>query len=393
MKESRWGLIFLSLLIGVSAASYVGKMPPAITEIRYELSLSLVSAGWVVSIFSGIGALTGILAGVFGDSLGRLRTVLYSLLLMSVGSFLGAFSNSEITILVSRVIEGFGFIGIMAVVPSIIVNFANDKYRSLAVSLWSSVTPIGMTVAILSAPYTIDLISWRGLWISTAALSCVLIICILLFFPKSEREKNKRIESYWTNIKKTTVVQGPWLLAICFMTYTFQWMTVMVWLPTFLMEEKNYNLLAASGLAAAGVAINIFGNLFGAWLIHRGVRKWIMISFGTIIMGTTSLFIFSDDLSDNFRFYLIMCFSFFGAFQPASLIASVPIHSPSKILLSTTNGFVYQGSQLGQLLGPPVIAVVVTFFSSWELVGIFLFLGTLLNLGLAQKLKKIEFTT
>jgi MFS family permease len=88
-----------------------------------------------------------------------------------------------------------------------------------------------------------------------------------------------------------------------------------------------------------------------------------------------------------------MCFSFFGGFQPASLIASVPIHSPSKMLLSTTNGFVYQGSQLGQLLGPPVIAIVVTFSSSWELVGIFLFFGTLVNLVLAQKLKNIEFTT
>ena len=261
MTESRWGLIFLSLLIGVSAASYVGKMPPAITEIRFELSLSLVSAGWAVSIFSGIGALTGILAGVFGDSLGRFKTVIYSLLLMSAGSFLGAFSNSEITLLISRLIEGFGFIGIMAVVPSIIVNFANDKYRSLAVSLWSSVTPIGMTIAIISAPYTLDLIGWRGLWILTATLSCVLLVCILLFFPKSERVKNKRQTSYWSNIKKTTTVTGPWLLSICFMTYTFQWMTVMVWLPTFLIDEKNYSLIAASGLAAAGVAINIFGNL------------------------------------------------------------------------------------------------------------------------------------
>ena len=393
MTESRWGLIFLSLLIGVSAASYVGKMPPAITEIRFELSLSLVSAGWAVSIFSGIGALTGILAGVFGDSLGRFKTVIYSLVLMSAGSFLGAFSNSEITLLISRLIEGFGFIGIMAVVPSIIVNFANDKYRSLAVSLWSSVTPIGMTIAIISAPYTLDLIGWRGLWILTATLSCVLLVCILLFFPKSERVKNKRQTSYWSNIKKTTTVTGPWLLSICFMTYTFQWMTVMVWLPTFLIEEKNYSLIAASGMAAAGVAINIFGNLLGAWLVHRGIKKWIMVSFGTIIMGTTSLFIFSNDLSDNFRFYLIMCFSFFGGFQPASLIASVPIHSPSKMLLSTTNGLVYQGSQLGQLLGPPVIAIVVTFSSSWELVGIFLFFGTLVNLILAQKLKNIEFTT
>jgi MFS family permease len=174
------------------------------------------------------------------------------------------------------------------------------------------------------------------------------------------------------------------------MTYTFQWMAIMVWLPTFVIEERGYSLSLAALLAAAAVIINIFGNWFGAWLIHRGAVRWIMVTIGTTVMGMTSLLIFPDVLPDLARFSLVLVFSFLGALQPTALLASVPIHSPTEAQLGATNGVLYQGSQIGQLLGPPIVALVVTYTGTWAFAGWVLFIGTVMNLAMAQWIRILE---
>jgi hypothetical protein len=156
------------------------------------------------------------------------------------------------------------------------------------------------------------------------------------------------------------------------------------------MEERGLNLEFASILAASAVAINIFGNLFGAWLIHQGLSRWKLISVGTSVMGISSLFIFPNILSDEFRFGLVLVFSFLGALQPSAIMASTPIHSPSSAQLGSTNGIVYQGSQIGHFLGPPVVAWFVTLNETWEQTGWILLIGSILNIILVQWMRLVE---
>ena len=390
LPKTRWGLIFLALAIGVSVAGYVGKTPPAIPSIRLELSLSLITAAWIVSIFSAMGAVSGMMMGILSDRIGRVKMILFALGIISCGAILGIFSQSTIVLLLSRLIEGIGYIGTMAILPALIAGLASDQQRGLAVSLWSSVTPLGMAIAMVAAPVIIEPIGWRGLWGVTAGFTVFFMILAAISFKGIDSETPQNRKPYWVNIKKTVSIPGPWLISICFMTYTFQWMTIMVWLPTFVIEERGSGLGLAAILAAAGVIINIFGNLFGAWLVHKGVARWLMITIGASAMGLTSLFIFPQVLPDIIRFGLVLTFSFFGALQPTALLASVPTHSPSKAQLGATNGVLYQGSQIGQLLGPPIIALVVTYTGTWDYAGWVLFVGTVVNLALAQWIKALE---
>jgi len=389
-SHTRWSLIFLALAVGVSVAGYVGKTPPAIPGMRVDLSLSLVMAGWVVSIFSALGSVSGMMAGMFADRIGRVKMILIALGVISIGSILGSIAQSAALMLLSRLIEGAGYIGTMAILPALIAGFASDRHRGLAVSLWSSVTPLGMAIAMVAAPAVIEPLGWRSLWWITAAFTIFFLMLAAVGFRGIDAATPKNNTPYWANIKKTVATPGPWLISICFMTYTFQWMAIMVWLPTFVIEERGSGLGLAALLAAAGVIINIFGNLFGAWLVHKGAARWLMITIGTTVMGTTSLVIFPDILPDMVRFGLVLAFSFLGALQPTALLASVPIHSPSEAQLGATNGVVYQGSQIGQFLGPPAVALVVTYSGSWEHAGWLLFIGTVINIALAQWIRKLE---
>jgi len=389
-KDSRWTHVFLALAIGVSVAGYVGKTPPAIPTLRVDLGLSLVMAGWVVSIFMVMGSVTGMMVGIFADQVGRVKVIVSSLAVISLGSILGAFSNSTSVLLLSRLIEGAGYIGTMAVMPALVAELANNKNRPLAVSLWGGVTPLGMAIAMVAAPTIIQQFSWRTLWLITGFITIFFLIFASYTFKGIDAKTSINKETYWLNIKKTISRPGPWLISICFMTYTFQWMAIMVWLPTFAIEERGLSLNFAAGLAATAVTINIFGNLFGAWLVHRGISHSFLISIGTLAMGISSLFIFPEFLPDFSRFGLILFFSFLGALQPSAILASMPFHSPSKAQLGSTNGIVYQGSQAGNLFGPPIIAWVVTISGTWEYAGWILFTGTLLNLALAQWIRILE---
>ncbi|MEE2746105.1 MAG: MFS transporter, partial [Pseudomonadota bacterium] len=346
-KKTDWGLIILALSIGVSVACYIGKAPPAIPSIRSDLSISLITAGWIVSIFSAMGATTGIIAGIFADRVGRVKIIIFALAIISCGSILGANSNSTFLLLFSRLIEGAGYIGTMVVMPAVIAEFATRKDRALAVSLWSSVTPIGMVIGMLLAPTIIEDFGWRTLWLATGVITVGFLLLSFLIFLKTKHKISKTKLALWVNIRKTIQTPGPWLISICFMTYTFQWMAVMVWLPTYAIEQRGLNLNYSAGLAATAVAINIFGNLFGTWLIHRGVSHWLLISIGTFVMGISSLFIFSEIIPDHLRFISVLIFSFFGALQPSAIMANMPLQSPSRDQLAFTNGIVYQGSQAG----------------------------------------------
>jgi predicted MFS family arabinose efflux permease len=388
--KTRWGLIFLALAVGVSVAGYVGKAPPALPGMRLELSLSLVMAGWVVSIFSAMGSVTGMMAGIFADRIGRVKMILWALGIISFGSILGTLAQSAPLMLLSRLIEGAGYIGTMAIMPALIAGLASARHRGLAVSLWSSVTPLGIAIAMIAAPAIIEPIGWRGLWWVTAGFTIFFMIFAAISFKGIDAQTQRNKAPYWANIKKTVSTPGPWVIAICFMTYTFQWMAIMVWLPTFVLEERGSSLGVAALLAAAGVIVNIFGNLFGAWVVHKGASRWVMITIGSAIMGITSLFIFPDILPDLVRFGLVLVFSFLGALQPTALLASVPFHSPSEAQLGATNGVLYQGSQIGQLLGPPALALVVTYTGTWEQAGWVLFVGTVFNLALAQWMRLLE---
>ena len=57
--STRWGVVFLILFAASVSAAQLGKLPGALPEIRADLQISLVTAGWIISTFVLIGAFCG----------------------------------------------------------------------------------------------------------------------------------------------------------------------------------------------------------------------------------------------------------------------------------------------------------------------------------------------
>ena len=94
---------------------------------------------------------------------------------------------------------------------------------------------------------------------------------------------------------------GPWWLALGFGCYSLIFYALMVWLPTFLVQERGASVTAAALLTALVVAVNVCGNLLGSWLVHRAAPRGHVISLAFLVMAACACGIFSSALSDSLR--------------------------------------------------------------------------------------------
>ena len=76
-------------LAGVAAALHVGKLPPALPVLRDALGVSLVEAGFLLSLVQLAGMTLGLFVGLAADALGLRRSMIVGLVLMAVCSGIG----------------------------------------------------------------------------------------------------------------------------------------------------------------------------------------------------------------------------------------------------------------------------------------------------------------
>src|ERR1700722_15919946 len=107
--RTRWLIVWALIAAGVVAAFQIGKAPVALPQLRADLGLGLVGAGWVGSMFNVLGALAGALVGAAGDQIGHRRAVLAGLMLSGAASAIGAAAPDASVLLATRFFEGLGF--------------------------------------------------------------------------------------------------------------------------------------------------------------------------------------------------------------------------------------------------------------------------------------------
>ena len=387
-ESTPWALVFLVVGAGVVSAFQVGKAPPMLFSIRSEMGMSLFLAGWILSIFNIIGFLLGSIAGAVSDGFGHRRLLLGGICLQAAGSLAGSFAPGPLFLLAARAIEGLGFLAIVVSAPALVAQLTAPGDLRLALSMWSCFLPAGASIVMLSVPWVNAGLGWRGLWQVNAAVLIAYAYILLkrTALLKGSRKAAAKRGDLWRDLRLTVTSAGPVLLASIFTTYALQWLTVMGFLPTLLIEEYGMTGGRASVLTAVMVAMNVPGNLMGGWLLHRGFRRWKLIAFASAVMGLCSLAIYSPHLPFFGRYIGCLVFSGVGGLLPAATIGGAPVYAPSPKQLATTNGLIMQGGQFGQVVGPPVLALMVSAAgwksAPWLLCGSAA-VGAALSLGLA----------
>lgn len=371
---TRWNVLFLALFAGIFGAFQNGKMPAALPTLTQELGLTLVEAGWAVSLLYGITCILGLAAGAFADLWGARRFVAAGLVIVAGASFLGGFATGAFGLLATRFVEGLGLMAVFVAAPAMIHRAVARRDQRFAFGIWSGYMPAGTSFMILVTPLVIGAVGWRGLWwLNTALLAGF----ALLFWAATRRVPDPRAEAagrlarFRGDLGAVLRARGPWLLALCFATYAASYLCVASFLPTLLIAG-GYSQLLAGTLVALVVAANVFGNLLSGWLLQKGASRGLLIAIAAATMGGLSLAIYATGLGAAANLAAAFVYSFVGGLLPAAIMGGAPVHAPSPAQIGTTNGLVLQWGNAGQLAAPPIFAALASA-GGWSLAAWFTF--------------------
>ena len=367
-EHSRWGIVVLAITCGIVAAIQVGKVPPLITQLQVDLEMSLVTAGWLASLFNLTGALLGILGGAVADKVGPRRVLMAGLGGFAAAGFVGALADHGTWLLACRTVESMTMLACTVSAPRFIVAATNNRHRNLALGAWGSFMPVGMAVALIGAPPIAAIFSWQGVWLTAASLAVVCLVAVwIITSPRRwPQVPGSGTSIPWRQLSQAVLRPGPLLLGSCFALYSLQFFAVASWLPTYLTEILSFAPHQA-GLATAFVVFgNGLGNLFAGLLLHRNVRRVWLLVVAYALMLLCSLGIFAPSVDVFWKLPLAFAFNFFGGLLPAACLAGTADHAPRPEMIGTVNGVVVQGAAIGSLAGPPAMAVMITGFNGWE---------------------------
>ena len=373
----------LVVLAGIVAAMHVGKVAPAIPVLQAELGLTLVQAGWLLSLSQMAGMLSAVLIGMVADGMGLRRSLLTGLTLLGLLSLLTGLANSAPQLLVMRAIEGAAILMVIVPGPALLRTLVDPTRLSSAMGFWGTFMPTGTAAALLLGPPLMAHAGWSTWWTALGGLALLMAAVFAWGVPQGASRAfqldSRRLIAVW----RTPQV---WRVALAFACYSGQWLVVIGFLPT-LLQSGGTSAAAAGTMAAIASAANIAGNLMGGRLLQRGVpsQKVLTIGFSAMAIGAFVVFATPPTTPVAIKLAAVLVFSGVGGMIPGSLFSLAVKAAPSDDTASTALGWTTQMSMLGQFCMPPVVAALATAHGgwglSWVVTGALCFVGVFLTLN------------
>ena len=377
--------------------------------IASEWGIDRAALGLVLSmelIGMGVGAL---IVGNVADRLGRRPTILLSLVLVSIGMALAATSTSVALLSVYRFAAGIGIGGILAATTAIASEYANDRHRSLAVSLMAGGYPLGAIVGGVIVSVLLAYFSWRSVFLFGAALTAAFIPIVWKLLPESisfliekrpagalervnstllrmghaniaalpERRdtvrKSGTASLFETGLAKTTI-----LLTAAFFAHIMTFYFFVKWIPKLVVDMGYAAPLAGSVLVWFNVGGLLGSVLFGLLTQRFRLRVLVISAF---VLSAVAVTAFGQGLNDLLRLSITAAVG--GFFTNAAVVGMYALFAqsfPTPVRAGGTGfaiGFGRGGAALGPIAagllfaaggGLPVVALIM---SAGSLVGAF----------------------
>lgn len=353
------------LAAGVVAAMHVGKLPPALPDLRESLGMALVTAGFLVALFQLGSAAIGIMGGALADRFGPRRAQACGLVLLGLASIAGAGAGSPAAALAWRAVESVAFIMSVLPGPSLIARAVGPRAMSRWMGLWGAYMPVGFALALFAMPWLLDAWGWRGSWIVIGFASLACAAAILAWVP-ADGERASPAAALGPLLRETVRLPGPWLLSLCFGFYAGQFISIFGFLPT-IYEEAGIDPGVVGALTAVAVAANALGNIAAGRLLHGGASPPALIATTAVVMIACEWLAFGSSLGFAWRYVAVVVLSLVAGVIPGTLFACMPRYAPRPEAVTTTVGLVQQGAGMGQLLLPPLVAWVAAASGGWSL--------------------------
>ena len=151
---------WIVLFAGIIAAFHVGKLAPAIPVLQSEMGISLVEAGLLLSLVQLVGMSSGVFWGFSIGRFGLRRAVL-------TGSAIAGFFTSSTLMLISRAVEGMGFVLVVLSGPGLMRSLVTAEHLNIRMGWWGAFMGLGAGGSMVLGPILLEYRHWSyWCWIS-----------------------------------------------------------------------------------------------------------------------------------------------------------------------------------------------------------------------------------
>ncbi len=181
-------------MVGVALLiNYVETMViPAVPTLQKDFTTTPSDVAWITSAFLIVGSAVSPLFGRLGDSYGKKKMFLISLVFYTVGVGLAGFSPSIYFLIGARAVQGIGFAIIPLALGIIAETFPKERIAT-AQGIVSATFAIGAALGLIVGSYIVQNAGWEWAFHSAFVLSIVLFAVIWRFLPAGSRGTGYRV--------------------------------------------------------------------------------------------------------------------------------------------------------------------------------------------------------
>ncbi|MGV9915355.1 MFS transporter [Streptomyces tendae] len=229
-------------MAAVSYALVQSVVNPGLEALRGHVHTSQVGVGWVLTGFLLSSAILTPVLGRLGDQVGKRRVLIGVLVLLAVGSAVGALATSLPVLIAGRVLQGAGG-ATLPLAFGLVRDLVHTRKVGTAVGMIAAVSSVGGALGVLVAGPIVSNLGVAWLFWLPAIANGVVALAVALVLPRS----NAPTAPGGLNIVAAVTLAGTLVLLL---------------LPLSLGEEWGWGSAWTLGLLAAAVVV---GALWVRW--------------------------------------------------------------------------------------------------------------------------------
>jgi len=355
---------FLGLMVDGMDLMFLSYSLPSLMQ---DLQLSKAQAGSLAS-YSLLGmALGGVFGGWAADRFGRVRVVVWTIVVFSIGTAALGLTQSYWQFALVRFISALGLGAEYVVCNTLMAEYVPTERRTTVLGTLQAGWSVGYVVATVLAGAIIPVFGWRPLF-ATALVPVLLAVFIRRVVPEPpgwkqavSAQPTPQRPSQWKAVfaspqrRKIFVL---WTLTSCFLQFGYY--GVNNWLPTYIVTELKFNFTAMTGYLVGAYVAMILGKIIAGYLADILGRRWVYV-FGGIATAAFLPVIVQFHTPGNIIVLLTVFGFLYGV--PYGVNATYMTESFETHIRGTAVGGAYNIGRVGAAIAPWLIGVIATRYS------------------------------
>ncbi|AFO51351.1 putative sialic acid transporter [compost metagenome] len=387
-KSGTWILVFIFCFLGllIDGADLM-LLSYSLNSLKAEFGLTNVEAGSLGSFTLAGMAIGGIYGGWACDRFGRVKTVVWSILLFSVGTAALGLTQSYWQFAVVRFLASLGIGALYVACNTLMSEYVPTRYRTTVLGTLQAGWSVGYIVATLLAGWILPSHGWRMLFY-IAIVPVGLAVLMQYFVPEPQAWIKAQAERARQRIAghQSGPVQKPgsmykqifadpqacrmficWTLTAGFLQFGYY--GVNNWMPSYLESELGLNLKSMAGYMVGTYTAMILGKVLAGMAADRIGRRTVF-TFGALGTAVFLPVIVLFQSQDNILWMLVVFGFLYGI--PYGVNATYMTESFEAKVRGSAVGGAYNVGRLGAAIAPAAIG----FLASQGSIGVgFLVMG------------------